>query len=164
MGDSETYITIEMIEMTAQNLESFIFNLYFGPARARLDLNWQNCNLIKARLIRNKGKKARPGPGPGKKWPARPWLLGPCVPSVPKAKLGHSNHVHYWSLYSGSYLHGLGSTILLGSAHNTWTTCGIGPKGNDRTLVPSVPSVPKAKLGHSNHAHYRFLIFKKLSI
>ena len=80
MGDSETYITIEMIEITAQNLESFILawpGLGSTLILARLDLNWQNCDLIKARLKSNKGKKARPVPGPGKKCPTRP-----CLPTI----------------------------------------------------------------------------------
>ena len=40
------------------------------------------------------------------------------VPLVPKVKLGHSNYVCHWFLiYSWSYSHGLGSTILPSAIH-----------------------------------------------
>ena len=112
------------------------------------------------------------------------------------------------SLYLGKYLHGLGSTFLLGQAKKTWncvhhqsqrrsqdiqtactmgslylgsyltpsngyigfpyhplvrpkrhgTACVICPKGEARTHGPRAPSVPKAKLGHSNRVRHRVIL------
>ena len=42
------------------------------------------------------------------------------------------------------------------------TACVIGPKGEARIHGPYVSSVPKVKLGHSDHVRHRVFIFRKL--
>ena len=42
-----------------------------------------------------------------------------------------------------------------GEARTHRTACAIGPKGEARTVDPRAPSVPKAKLGHSDRVRHR---------
>ena len=42
------------------------------------------------------------------------------------------------------------------------TACVIGPKGEARIHGPRASSVPRAKLGHSDHVRHRVFIFRKL--
>ena len=98
--------------------------------------------------------------------------LGPCAPSVPKAKLGHSVCVHHrvlifrklytWVRFNNPPWLGPKDTELrvplvpkakLGhrkcvcplsqrQSWNTQTACAIGPKGKDRAFKPHAPLGP----------------------
>ena len=63
------------------------------------------------------------------------------APSVPKAKLGHSVHVHHpFLIFRKLY-------TWVGFNYHPW----LGPKDTE----PRAPSVPKAKLGHTYRVHHR---------
>ena len=106
------------------------------------------------------------------------------MPSVPKAKQGHSNHVGHQVLIlriSSTWVQlnyppwlGPQDTKLCApsvpkvkltcwdrmchrsqrQSQDTLTKCAISPKGEARTHGPSEPSFPKVKLGHSDHRHH----------
>merc|ERR1712089_27087 len=66
--------------------------------------------------------------------------LGPCAPSVPKAKLGHLVRVrHQVLIFRKLY-------TWVGFNYTPW----LGPKDTE----PRAPSVPKAKLGHSDRVRH----------
>ena len=48
------------------------------------------------------------------------------------------------------------SSLVRAKRHGT--ACAIGPKGKARTFEPRAPSVPKAKLGHSNCMCHRVIL------